>query len=103
MLGILGSLGLGGQVMTAATVGIIALYLFRVVKVGRLIAGAFGAAAFYALAILVFTAISIGLGWFDPQPDVVIGHVTTAIAKGWEMASGPIADLLVRVIERVIG
>lgn len=98
LLEFLSSLGLGEQLMTAAVLAMAVWYLFRGKSVIGTVIAAVGTATTIMMGTLAVIAISIGLGWFDPQPGVVFDHVATAIAAVKDIAMDVVADWLSEVL-----
>jgi len=86
----LASLGLGSQVVVAASLAMVALYVYRAVGIARLIAGIAGLIATHALVLLVAFAAVIALGWVAPNADTMTAHARIA----WDIASDRGIDLL---------
>lgn len=89
MLGeLLSALGVGGSLMTALMIGLIALYIRHAMHAGAVVGTAASAAGVYAVVVLVALAVATALGWIDPRPSRVLEHAAVA----WEWATGPIAE-----------
>ena len=95
---VLGSLGLGEQVMTAAVLAIAGWYLLRGKSAFATVATALGTVTTIALGVLAVLVVAIGLGWFDPQPDVFISHVSSAISGLVQLAGDAVVDWLTGVL-----
>lgn len=83
---ILGSLGIQGQLMTAAVLVLFALYIRRALALGAGVAGVASAGATYALVVLGAGAIAIAAGWVDPHPSTMVAHLR--LAGSWVLESG---------------
>ncbi len=75
---LLGSLGLGQQVMTAATIGAVAWYLFRGKSAASTFAAGIGTVTTVVMGTLATLAVAIALGWVDPDIAKLTGDVLAA-------------------------
>jgi hypothetical protein len=94
LTGLLAYLGLGGSVMTGAVLLVVAFYVWRGVSVGRTVATLAGSLAAYALVLLVALGIAIVLGWVDPHPGAAFGDLRVAARAVFDVATGPVRDLV---------
>ncbi|WP_058365962.1 hypothetical protein [Haloparvum sedimenti] len=94
---IVSSLGLGGQVVTAATLFLGAIYVYRAQAVARIAVAVGGTLAGYALVLLIVLAVATGLGWVDPRPATVFEHARAV----WSFLSGRGAEWLMEVVRIV--
>ena len=92
LTGLLESLGLGGSIVTAAMLVLVALYLRRAAKAGSLAVGFASATVGYTMVILGVAAVAVGLGWVDPRPSTMLEHART----GWAYATEEGVTLLKR-------
>lgn len=87
------TLGLGGSVVSAVSLGMIAWYMWRAKAIGRAAAGAASAAIAYALAVLTVGALVLALGWADPHPSIAVEHVRTAVGVVADTLAEPVRTL----------
>ncbi|WP_256403484.1 hypothetical protein [Halorubrum salinum] len=94
----LASLGFGSQIVVAASLVMVALYVYRAVGVARIVAGVGGMIASHALVLLVTFAAVIALGWVAPNAGTMVDHTQIAwrfatdqgvelARKGWKILS----------------
>lgn len=69
------SLGFGSQVVIAASLVLVALYILRVVRLGGALVGLLGTAATIGMVVLVVLAVAIAFGWVSPNPRAFFGHM----------------------------
>jgi len=93
LLELLSQLGVGAQVMIAASLAMAAYYLLKGKKYAGMAAALGGSMVVYGVVVLVALAVAIGLGWLEPNPglardglDVVFGSASDLLATGWEVA-----------------
>ncbi|WP_144900894.1 hypothetical protein [Halobellus captivus] len=83
-------LGLRGSAIGAASLVLVAFYLWRAKRIGSRAATMSAAAIAYSVASLVVLALVLALGWADPNPGVAMEHVregaSVAIERGTEPA-----------------
>ena len=91
----LATLGFGSQIVVAATLGIVALYIYRAVAVGSLVVSVFGLIATHALVLLVAFAIVIALGWVAPNAGTMLEHARLM----WDFGSNQGLALLQRLLD----
>lgn len=94
---VVSSLGFGGQVVTAATLLLVAVYLYRAQAIARMFAAVAGSIAGYALVLLVVVGIAIGLGWVDPRPSTMLEHGRRA----WAFVTGRGLELVRTLLDVV--
>jgi hypothetical protein len=90
----LAALGLGGQLMIAATLGLAAFYVLKTVRIGRTVGGALTSGAAYLVVALGIGAAAIALGWVDPDPSTAMQHVQTAMSAVWDAVGGWVVDVV---------
>lgn len=78
MFGLLGALNLGEQVTVAAVFVIAAWYIIRGKSFIGTVIGIVGTITTVILGVLGVLAVSVALGWFDPQPGVFFDDIATA-------------------------
>lgn len=76
---ILGSLGVGQQVIVALSAGLIVWYAWRAMGFGRAAAGFIGQLTRYGMAVATFLAVGIYFGWVSPF--VMLGDLNAAAAE----------------------
>jgi hypothetical protein len=94
----LAALGVGGQLMIAATLGLVAIYAVKGVRVGRTVGTVLSSTVTYVVAALVAVAVAIALGWVDPSPDTFMAHVQTAVDAVWDVTGGWVVDAVQGVV-----
>lgn len=65
LMDLLGIVGLGGQVVLAASVGLGAWYLVKALRIGRVVGSVIAGGIRTTAAIAAFLAVGIALGWVD--------------------------------------
>ena len=80
----LSTLGFGSQVVVAASLVVVAFYVYRAVSVGSLVVGVFSLIATHALVLLIAFAVVIALGWVVPNAGTMVEHARLV----WDFASG---------------
>lgn len=92
VLDVLRQLGVGGSILMAASLGLVAFYLVKVTSGAKTVGGVLANGVTYAVVVLVAVAISIALGWVDPNPSIVLDHVHTAMAAARDALQTWIVD-----------
>lgn len=69
--GLLSGLGLGEQLFAACLLLVVAWYLLRAVSMAGSVGVAVTSGIMYAVVTAVVLALALGLGWLDPQMDVI--------------------------------
>ena len=91
---ILDGLGAGEQVMVAAVMVLVVLYMFRARRVAGKSVSLAGTGWVVFVSVSTAAALAIFLGWVDPSPGEfvhdVLGFVGWAAKSVWE----PVADFL---------
>lgn len=77
IIDVLRSAGAGEQLVIAAFALVAAFYVFKVVKIGKLVGGLVSSAAGYGIVILVGAGLAIALGWVDPNLGRIGQHIST--------------------------
>ena len=95
---VLSSLGLGESLMTAAVFLFLGWYIIRGKSAMSTLAGILGTGATVALGVLVVLAMSVALGWFDPQPGVFIEDATKVLAGLLDIGRDTLGDWLTKVV-----
>ena len=98
LLEALEALGAGQRLMMGAVLLAGALYLFKVVKIGRLIGNVLSSGAAYAIVVLVGAGVAIALGWIDPNVSAITSQLSTAADALWNAVGEWVID---QTIERV--
>jgi len=88
------AIGAEGNLFIAGVLVVAGFYLLRGKRYAGTAAAAAGTATGYTLALLVALAVSIGLGWIEPNPGL--------IADGIDAVAGPVAELLATAFEMAI-
>ena len=84
ILDILRSAGLGGDIILGAMAILVAWYLFKSVKLGKLVGAALASGVGYAMVLLIGAGVAIAAGWIDPNLGRIgqhVGSVTDAVAR----------------------
>lgn len=92
---LLGSLGLGQQVILAMSAGLLVWYGWRAMGLARLIAGFFGQVTRYGMAVVTFLAVAIYFGWIDPF--AMLGDLNAGAAELARLV-GKFGDDVVRFV-----
>ncbi len=92
LLDLVSSLGAGKSLTVALVLGMAGWYIIRGKSALSTVAGVIGTAGTIAAAVLGVLVISIGLGWFDPQPGVFLSHASTAIKAVGDAVGGWVVD-----------
>lgn len=99
LLEALAALGAGQQLMMGAVLFVVAIYLFKPVKIGRIVGNVLSSGVAYGIVILVGGGIAIALGWVDPN----VGRMTSQLATGadavWDAAGEWVVDQLIGRLE----
>ena len=98
LLEALEALGAGQRLMMGAVLLAGALYLFKVVKIGRFIGNVLSSGAAYAIVVLVGAGVAIALGWIDPNVSAITSQLSTAADALWNAVGEWVID---QTIERV--
>ena len=85
LLEALGALGAGEQVLMGATLLVVGFYLFKAVKIGKVVGDLFSSAAAYAIVVAVGAGIAIALGWVDPNVGAATSQLKTAADAMWSV------------------
>ena len=83
---LLGWLGLGGSITTAAAIGLVALYARKGAKGLGFVAAVVGSGVSYLVVSLVALAIAIAAGWLDPNPGAFFEFASAVLEDGLEAA-----------------
>lgn len=92
LLEALSALGAGQRLMMGAMLLAGALYLFKVVKIGRLVGSVLSSGAAYGIVILVGAGLAIALGWIDPDVSTITSQVSTAVDAVWSAVGEWVID-----------
>ncbi|EMA71713.1 hypothetical protein [Halorubrum distributum] len=96
LLEALSALGAGQQVLMGATLLVVGFYIFKGVKLGKIIGDSISSMAAYGIVLLVAGGLAIALGWVDPN----IGRITSQVATFVDTVWSAIGDW---VIDQTIG
>ena len=99
LMDILQLIGLGGQVMLAASVGFGAWYLIKFLRIGRAAGSVVAGAIRYTAAIAGFLAVGIALGWIDLAVGALFGDLQEGAGVVWQAATGWGMDLVQDLLE----
>lgn len=103
LIDIVRALGAGEQVVVAATLGLVVLYLFRGRKLAKLVVGLAGTAWLVGVAVGIAVIGIILAGWVDPRPSAFISDVGAAASAAGELAAGAVDDWLADLLEGLVG
>ena len=92
LLEALGALGAGEQVLMGATLLVVGFYLFKAVKIGKVVGDLFSSAAAYAIVVAVGAGIAIALGWVDPNVGAATSQLRTAVDAVWSVVGEWVID-----------
>jgi len=92
LLEALGALGAGQQVVMGATLLIVGFYLFKAVKIGKVVGDLFTSAAGYAIVVAVGAGLAIALGWVDPNVGAATSQLATAVDAVWSVVGEWVID-----------
>ena len=93
LLEALEALGAGQQLIMGAMLLMGALYVFKFVKIGKVIGDSISSVAAYGIVLLVAGGLAIALGWIDPN----IGRITSQVATFVETVWSAIGDWVIDV------
>jgi hypothetical protein len=96
LLEALEALGAGQRLMMGAVLLAGALYLFKAVKIGRLIGNVLSSGAAYAIVVLVGAGVAIALGWIDPNVSAITSQLSTAADTVWSAVGEWVVDATIR-------
>jgi hypothetical protein len=85
------SLGLGGQIATAASIGAIGWYLWRAGALAGIVLSVLGSIRLIAIGVAVLLAVGVGLGWIDLSVGAIVGDVSRAVGGVVEIVAGGLA------------
>ncbi|EMA01825.1 hypothetical protein C437_15436 [Haloarcula vallismortis ATCC 29715] len=85
LLDLLSQLGVGGQVMVAGSLVMAAYYLLKGKKYAGMAAAVGGSMVVYGVVVLVALAVAIGLGWLDPNPELMHDALDGVLGPASEM------------------
>lgn len=95
----LSALGAGQRLMMGAMFAAVALYLFKAVKIGRVIGSVFSSAAAYGIVVLVGAGVAIALGWIDPNVGRATSQLSTAVDAVWSAVGEWVIDATIGRLE----
>lgn len=99
LMDILQWIGLGGQVMLAASVGFGAWYLIKFLRIGRAAGSIVTGAIRYTAAIAAFLPVGIAFGWIDIFIVAMLGD----LRRGAGVLINVVIDRGVQLLENVLG
>jgi len=99
LLEALAALGAGQRLMMGAMLLAGGLYLFKAVKIGRLIGSVFSSAAAYGIVVLVGAGLAIALGWIDPNVGRMTSQVATFVDTVWNAVGEWVIDATIGRLE----
>ncbi|EMA71944.1 hypothetical protein [Halorubrum distributum] len=92
LLEALAALGAGQRLMMGAMLLAGALYLFKVVRIGRLVGSVLSSGAAYGIVVLVGAGVAIALGWIDPNVSAMTSQLSTAVDAVWSFIGEWVID-----------
>ena len=99
LLEALAALGAGQRLMMGAMLLAGALYLFKAVKVGRLIGSVLSSGAAYGMVVLVGAGVAVALGWIDPNVSAMTSQLSTAVDAVWSAVGEWVIDQTIGRLE----
>lgn len=99
LLDALRALGVGGNLLVAAILGLAGFYLFRGKRYAGTAAAATGSAAIYGIVVLVALSVSIALGWLEPNPGLITDALGGVVEFGGDLVTGIVRWTLERALE----
>lgn len=98
MLDVLRSMGMGEQAVTAAAIGLAALYLFRGKRWAGTVAGIVGQVWLVGMGLAVSLVAAILLNWVDPNPGAFINDLIAFGKMAVDLVAGPLESWLRRAV-----
>ncbi|GAB3321452.1 hypothetical protein [Haloplanus salinarum] len=92
LLGLLEALGVGGSVMGAAGLVVLALYLYKGAGLATTVATLTASTLTYVVVSLVVLAVAIGAGWLDPHPGPFLAFVQDLFETIVKMGADAVAS-----------
>ena len=86
----LSTLGFGSQVVVAASLVVVAFYVYRAVSIGSVVVSVASLIATHALVLLVAFAVVIALGWVAPNAGTMLEHARLV----WDFGSDQGVELI---------
>lgn len=99
LLEALAALGAGQQLMMGAVLFVVAIYLFKAVKIGRIVGSILSSGVAYGIVILVGGGIAIALGWVDPNVDRMASQLATGADAVWDAIGEWVVEQLIGRLE----
>ena len=99
LMDILQMVGLGGQVMLAASVGFGAWYLIKFLRIGQAAGSIMASAIRTSAAIAAFLAVGIALGWIDLSIGAMLADLQTGVGVALDVLLDQVVNLLGNSIE----
>lgn len=87
LAGLLGGLGMGGQVTIALVVGFAAWYAVKGLRVGKAAGSMVASAVAYGAFTAAFLAVALFFGWFEANPGIIAEHVSAAVGFVWSLVT----------------
>jgi len=87
LLGLLEALGVGGSVMGAAGLVVVALYLYKGAGLATTVATLTASTLTYVVVSLVVLAAAIALGWLDPHPGPFLAFVQDVLETSLDIGA----------------
>lgn len=103
LMDLLAGLGLGEQVMVAATFIITVLYLFKGKQAAGSFVGLMGTVWLATVSVLVAASVAIFLGWVNPIPEAFFSDLWKGAQMAFDFIKGPVDDWVRRLLSRLFG
>lgn len=79
LLDALASLGLGGQLLVAATLVAAAMYAWKGAKVANVVAAYLSSGFAYVVVVCLAIALAVAANWIDPHPGAFLSFASEAV------------------------
>jgi dipeptide/tripeptide permease len=99
LLEALSALGAGQQLVMGATVLVVGFYLFKAVKIGKIIGDGLSSIAGYGIVLSVVGGVAIALGWIDPNVSAMVSQLSTAVDAVWSAVGEWVIDQTIGRLE----
>lgn len=83
LLEALSALGAGQQVLMGATLLVVGFYIFKGVKLGKIIGDSISSMAAYGIVLSIAAGLAIAFGWVDPNVSAMTSQLSTAVDAVW--------------------
>jgi hypothetical protein len=87
---LLGGLGLGGQLATAASIGAIGWYTWRAGALAAIVASVLGSLRLIVIGLAVVLAFGVAIGWID----LAVGEIVSDVVSWGSRIPSAVGDVL---------